>query len=58
MHQQQLLGQPANESALVDEVPIIITASKAAHGIEEITSGKSRIHPEAIGVIDLPLTAR
>ena len=26
MHQQQLLGQPGNESALVDEVPIIITA--------------------------------
>ena len=28
MHQQQLLGQPANETALVDEVPLIITASK------------------------------
>ena len=28
MHQQQLLGQPANESALVDEVPLIITARK------------------------------
>ena len=28
MHQQQLLGQPENESALVDEVPLIITARK------------------------------
>ena len=28
MHQQQLLGQPANESALVDEVPLIIIFRK------------------------------
>ena len=39
MHQQQLLGQPENESALVDEVPLIITARKVVTPVNLITWG-------------------